>query len=174
MTDVTSEHELRASKIKNPVIGRKPDGLFSLAREGRPPITVAIEVETTHRNRKRIEGVVSKYVDTYEKDPSGLRGVLIVTTTREMARTYREVTSQLGQKYPKRFILSESLDLSDVKETILGRTFIPMSENRTGPLMKWASTCPSKPLKIERTDFPRNTGYTYRKTDQAPTNGVKQ
>ena len=122
VTEVYPEHELRQSKVENPVIGRRPDGLFSLTRDGRSPITVAIEVETTKRSRKRVKEVISRYVETYSKDPTGLRGVLIVAATPYIAQVYREVIQQLAQEYPKRFILSQRLDLCDVEETILGRT----------------------------------------------------
>jgi hypothetical protein len=174
VSKIMSEAELKQLKSESSVIGRRPDGLFTLERGNDLPIEVALEVETTLRSQERIRKVLERYVATFTDDPDRLSGVLIVAVTPRIVRHYREMIGQVSEKYQNRFLLSEKLDISDVKETILGRIFATLSDNPKSPLSKWAGDRPSKPLKIERTDFPRNTGYTRGDTDTAPTNGVKQ
>jgi hypothetical protein len=173
VSTITPEHELKELEEESFLIGRRPDGMFRLERGDDLPIDIALEVETTHRNQARIRKIIQRYVETFTEDPDRLSGVLIVAITPSIVRSCRESIAEMSGTYKNRFLLSEKTDLSDVKETILGRSVVPLSYNPKSPLTKWAGSRPQKPLKIERTDFPRNTGYTYRKTDQAPTNGVK-
>jgi hypothetical protein len=174
VSNVISEHEIKRFKIDCKTVDRNPDGVFTLSREGREPFDVAIEVETTHRNRNRINEVIQAYVDTYDKYPDGLRGVLIVAPKSNIVSAYQQSINQIGQKYPKRFILSERLDLSDVKETIFGRSFTPLSKHPKNQVLNWATSVPRKQLKTEHMSVRKNTGYIPMFRDKVSMAGVKK
>jgi hypothetical protein len=174
ISDITTEHELKSLDIENPVLGRNPDGLFTLLRSNRQPIQVAIEVETSLRTRKRIKDVIQRYVSTYDDNPVGLRGALVVATRPDIAGAYREAILEVGGQYPKRFILSEYSDLHDVKDTVFGEVCSPLSGNTYEPLLKSASTCTSKPLKYELTFSPPNIGHIQGNTDRDEMNGNEE
>jgi hypothetical protein len=174
VSDITTEHELKSLDIESPVSGRNPDGLFTLSRSNRKPIQVAIEVETSLRTRKRIKDVIQRYVSTYVDNPTGLRGVLVVATRPDIAQPYREAIIEIGEKYPRRFILSEYSDLHDVKDIVFGQVCSPLSVNTHEPLLKNASTCISKLLKNELTVSPPDTGHIRGNTDRDEINGNEE
>jgi hypothetical protein len=156
VTSVTSEHEIKRFKIDSEVIDRNPDGVFTLIRPGRKPMYIAIEVETTLRSRSRIAEVVQAYVTSHIRRGSRLNGVLIVAAKPNIAAAYREVIEQIAAQHRLIYIISERLDLSDVKETLLGRPVIPFSEHPHHLLKNWVSTCPRKPLQFENARARKN------------------
>jgi hypothetical protein len=171
VSSITAELLSKNVKLDSLVIGRKPDGAFTLERGDDPPIEVALEVETTLRNRDRIQAVIDRYTQTFAEDPDRLSGVLIIAITPDIFQAYREIVESVHEKYRNRFVISKKLDITDVKDTLLGATCVPLSNNPKCPLGKRASAGPSNQIKHQRRLSPPPTGHTQRNADRAQTYG---
>jgi hypothetical protein len=159
VSNIVTESEIKQLKTGSPVIGRRPDGLFTLKRGKDLPVLAALEVESSLRNRKRIQNIIESYVETFSKYPDRLGGVLIIALTANIAHAYRDLISQISENHRSRFVLSERKDIIDVKETILGRAFVPLSNNPNCQLVKWAGCRPSTPVKMEHESCPPDLGH---------------
>jgi hypothetical protein len=123
------EHELYYENNVPKIYGRRPDGFITISRPERIPIDVAIEVETTQRNRSRIESVIQIYVNSFVRHPDLVSGVIIIAVTPVIANAYRQAIQKFASSHPKRFVVSERLDVTDVQETILGRAIPNLSDH---------------------------------------------
>jgi hypothetical protein len=115
---IATEYELGPKDLDGVLFARMPDALI-VVRQGQFKYRIAVEVETSLKDKSLLQGLIFKYRQAFEA-PLTCDGVIIVACTTKIHRAYQAAINEVPQDLREKFALFDSVKLSGLSDTVFG------------------------------------------------------
>ena len=115
---IETEYEMSTKALDGVLFDRMPDAMVTL-RQGKYAYKIAVEVETSQKNKTRVEDIIFNYRKSFEAKLS-CAGVIIVACGLGIHKAYVAAIAQLPEDLQKKFVLFRSTQLIGLKDSAFG------------------------------------------------------
>jgi hypothetical protein len=158
VSGVATQYEIDPDDIKQFCHHRIPDGILELTRGGHR-FELAVEVETTLRNKLRISEVIERYDQSFKRGLS-CSGLIVVSNTPAIHAAYEAALAKCSKPTEEKVLLLLGPELRDLNPQYFG-------QYNEGPSPSWEKT---RSLSQDQAEYvPLNSiGYESYLTQHSP------